>query len=129
MHMKQIYVVDDDDNIRELLLRFMDELGYESNSASNGEEALAHLKSHRPDLLLLDILMPGMSGLDVLQEAMKLYPDLPVIMISGFADEDMAKDALSLGAYDFFLKPFSLETVKSVLAVKLDMVEFESVGK
>jgi DNA-binding NtrC family response regulator len=126
--MKQIYVVDDDDNIRELLLRFMEELGYESSSAPNGEEALAHLKSNRPDMLLLDILMPGMSGLDVLQEAMKIYPDLPVIMISGFADEDMAKDALSLGAYDFFLKPFSLETIKKVLAMKLDMVEIESVG-
>ena len=126
--MKQIYVVDDDDNIRELLLRFMDELGYESKSAPNGEEALAHLKSHRPDLVLLDILMPGISGLDVLQEALKLYPDLPVIMISGFADEDMAKDALSLGAYDFFLKPFSLETVKSVLAMKLDIEALDSVS-
>ena len=126
--MKQIFVVDDDDNIRELLLRFMHELGYESSSAPSGEEALTHLKSHRPDMLLLDILMPGMSGLDVLQETMKLYPDLPVIMISDFADEDMAEDALSLGAYDFFLKPFSLETVKSVLAMKLDMAELESVG-
>jgi DNA-binding NtrC family response regulator len=121
--MKQVLIVDDDPAVRNLLLTFLQDKGYRTTAAEDGEKALHWLAGHRPDVVLLDIRMPGISGIDVLQESRRLYPDLPVIVISGYADEALARRALRMGAYDFFLKPFDLATVESRLTTKLDMLD------
>jgi two-component system response regulator AtoC len=122
MKTKQILIVDDDDHIRFLLSTFLNERGYETEDADNGESALRWLNDHEPDLVLLDIRMPGLSGIEVLERAHQRYPNLPVIVISGYADEAMARDALRMGAYDFFLKPFDLSTLEMRLSTKLDLL-------
>jgi DNA-binding NtrC family response regulator len=121
--MKHILIVDDDEAIRGLLLSFLHDKGYEADAAVDGESALEWLAGNRTDMVLLDIRMPGMSGIDVLQHTAKLYPDLPVIVISGYADEATAREALQMGAYDFFLKPFDLRTVERRLTTKLGIID------
>lgn len=116
-----ILIVDDEPPIREILRVFLGDLGYETEAVEDGESAIELLEDHRPDMVLLDVRMPGMNGLEVLRAAMEMYPDLPVIMISGYADEDLAREALSQGAYDFFLKPFDLGIVEMRLSTKLGL--------
>jgi two-component system response regulator AtoC len=119
--MRQILIVDDEPAIRQLLVEFLEELGYHADCAEDGESALEWLSSSRPDMVLLDVRLPGISGIDVLQRAQKIHSDLPVIVISGYADEALARQALRMGAYDFFLKPFDLRQVELRLSTKLGM--------
>jgi DNA-binding NtrC family response regulator len=117
--MSRILIVDDEAPIREVLSTFLEEIGYEAHALADGESAINWLREEKPDLILLDVRMPGMSGLDVLKNARQLYPEMPVIMISGYADEDLAREALQEGAYDFFLKPFELSVIEARLFAKL----------
>jgi two-component system KDP operon response regulator KdpE len=103
--------MDDEPAIRRLLRLALSAEGFEVVVAENGEEALALFAQHAPDLVLLDIVMPGAaSGLDVLRE-IKASRDMPVILISARADEQARLEALALGADDFIAKPFSPERV------------------
>jgi DNA-binding NtrC family response regulator len=117
--MSRILIVDDEAPIREVLSTFLEDIGYEAHALADGESAINWLREEKPDLILLDVRMPGMSGLDVLKNARQLYPEMPVIMISGYADEDLAREALQEGAYDFFLKPFELSVIEARLFAKL----------
>lgn len=119
--MKHVLIVDDDDAVRHLLAAFLKERGYRANTAESGESAIAWLSHHHPDMMLLDIRIPGISGIEVLEHTRRTHPDLPVIVISGYADEDLAREALEMGAYDFFLRPFDLGTVETRLSTKLDL--------
>ncbi len=74
-------------------------------------------------MLLLDLFMPGTKGVDVLANAKGLYPDLPVMVISGGADEALARRTLREGAFDFLLKPFDLGTLERHLATKLSFMD------
>jgi DNA-binding NtrC family response regulator len=112
-------IVDDEAPIREVLSTFLEDIGYETHALADGESAINWLREEKPDLILLDVRMPGMSGLDVLKNSRQLYPEMPVIMISGYADEDLAREALQEGAYDFFLKPFELSVIEARLFAKL----------
>ena len=117
--MSRILIVDDEASIREVLSTFLEDIGYETKAVPDGENAINWLRHEKPDLILLDVRMPGMSGIEVLKNARQLYPDMPVIMISGYADEDQAREALQEGAYDFFLKPFELSVIEARLFAKL----------
>ena len=124
--MKRILVVDDDDNVRSVLVRCLKILGegdYDVVGAGDGNAGLTEIARQRPDLVLLDLLMPGMSGIEVLQEARGLHGDLTVIVISGYADEELARTALRSGAADFFLKPFRLNTVREQVRRRLALDE------
>jgi two-component system response regulator AtoC len=119
--MHHVLIVDDDPSIRRLLVEFLEQSGYRADSAEDGESALSWLAESRPDMVLLDVRLPGISGIDVLKKTQAIHPSLPVIVISGYADEELAREALRLGAYDFFLKPFDLKQVELRLATKLGM--------
>jgi two-component system response regulator AtoC len=121
--MRHVLIVDDDPAIRNLLLDFLEGRGYRADCAEDGESALRWLSECCPDMLLLDVHLPGITGIDVLKKARALHPKLPVIVISGYAEEELAREALRLGAYDFFLKPFDLKQVELRLSIKLDLVE------
>lgn len=118
--MRKIHIVDDDPQIRTLLEEFLTEKGYEASASENGRAALDWLVRNDPDLILLDMCMPGISGLRLLRKIAALYPSVPIIVISGQADEESAREVLQAGAYDFFLKPFDLASIESHLRMKLE---------
>jgi len=107
--MKSILVVDDEQSIRESLEGILQDEGFRSVIAENGERALLLIKEENIDLVMLDIWMPGMDGLEALQQIKKLRPDLTVIMMSGHGTIETAVKATKLGAFDFIEKPLSLE--------------------
>jgi len=106
-----VLIIDDEEGIRESLSGIFEDEGYSILSASSGEEALRILKEQSPDLVLLDVWLPGIDGIQTLREIKELRPDLPVIMISGHANVEIAVNATKMGAYDFLEKPLSLERV------------------
>ena len=110
--MKQkILIVDDEISILQSLSGILEDEGYEVIQANCGEEALERARKDPPDLVLLDIWMPGTDGLSVLGELKKLYPVLPVIIISGHGTIETAVKATRMGAFDFIEKPLSIERV------------------
>jgi DNA-binding NtrC family response regulator len=88
-------------------------------TAESAEEALGILEKERVDAVLLDIHLPGMSGLDALRRIRTSWPDLPVAMISGQDDEDVAKDALRYGAFDYVIKPIDFDYLERTVYLKL----------
>ena len=109
--MADILIVDDDDVIRETLCELL-EAKYPCQTADTAEEALAKLEAQRFDVVITDISMPGLSGMELLSRVLKLYPGTPVIVISGLSDQEQAQSLISLGAADYLLKPFRLEVVE-----------------
>ena len=103
---KKIIVVDDEPKILRLVSVKLRVSGYDVVATSDGEEALRLIRSERPDVLLLDIIMPGMDGFDVL-EIVRGFSDIPVIVFS--ARPESSPKAISLGANDFLAKPFDAD--------------------
>jgi two-component system nitrogen regulation response regulator NtrX len=116
MSREEILVVDDEKNIRSSLEGILKDEGYRVRGVASGEDLLKSLVLSLPDLVVLDVWLPGMDGLQALEEIKRLHPDLPVIMISGHSTVESAVKATKLGAYDFIEKPLSLD--KTVLAVR-----------
>lgn len=116
----RILIVDDDQMIRAILARLFLQEGYQPLEATNGDSALAMIREHAPEVALLDVRMPGPSGMEVLREAKKLAGDLPVVMMTGHGTAREAVAALRTGACDYLLKPFDhaevLRSVRSALA-------------
>lgn len=106
-----VLVVDDEEGIRESLSGILEDEGCDVLTSSSGEEALRIIKEQNPDLVLLDIWLPGIDGIQTLKEIKGLKPDLPVVMISGHGNIELAVKATRMGAYDFLEKPLSLEKV------------------
>ena len=116
MSHEEILVVDDEKNIRGSLEGILKDEGYRVRAVATAEELLKHVGQALHDLVILDVWLPGMDGLQALEELKRLHPELPVIMISGHSTVEAAVKAIRLGAYDFIEKPLSLE--KTVLAVR-----------
>lgn len=114
---KKILVVDDDENIAELIRLYLQKECFETKIATDGEAALTIAKQYRPDLILLDIMLPGIDGYEVLREIRKTS-DLPVIMLSAKGEIFDKVLGLELGADDYIMKPFdSKEMIARVKAV------------
>lgn len=109
--MAEILVVDDDDVIRETLCELLSQ-DHRCQAADTAEEALTKLESQPFEVVLTDISMSGLSGLDLLNRVVQLYPGTPVIIISGLSDEEQAQSLIRQGAFDYLLKPFRLEMVE-----------------
>jgi DNA-binding NtrC family response regulator len=103
---EMILVVDDDPYIQEALGDRLESLGYGVTRASDGKQALEFIDHQDPQMVFLDIEMPGMKGLDVLREIRKREKDFPVVMITAYGSIDLAVEAMKEGAYDFIPKPF-----------------------
>ena len=116
MSHEEILVVDDEKNIRGSLEGILKDEGYRVRAVATAEELLKQVGQALPDLVILDVWLPGMDGLQALEELKRLHSELPVIMISGHSTVEAAVKATKLGAYDFIEKPLSLE--KTVLAVR-----------
>ena len=112
---RRILIVDDEPDICETLGGILEDEGYAVQSVSTGEQAVQAVSDEPPDLIILDIWMPGMDGLEALEKIREINPTLQVIMISGHGNIETAVKATKLGAYDFIEKPLSLsETVLRV---------------
>ena len=117
--MTRILVIDDEESIRNTLQEILEYEKYDVNLASDGNEGLEFIKQNSYDVILCDIKMPGLDGIEVLERVIRLQPDAPVIMISGHGNIDTAVDAIKKGAYDFIEKPLDLNrlliTIKNAL--------------
>lgn len=111
----RILIVDDDKGICELLSSLVEREGFRALAAGDGEIALKMIRSEDPDLLLLDIIMPGMDGMEVLRQAKDLDRELPIVLITGYADVPGAVKAMKAGAYDYLSKPFNNQEVIRII--------------
>jgi DNA-binding NtrC family response regulator len=101
-----ILIVDDDETLVDLLTRLLKREGFKTVSANGGDAALGVVRSEKPDLMLLDLKMGDMDGMEVLRQAKELDPELPIIILTGYHDTHSAVNAMKAGAYDYFAKPF-----------------------
>jgi two-component system nitrogen regulation response regulator NtrX len=122
---KSIVVVDDEKSIRESLYGILTDEGFNVFNAKDGNEALKIIKEENPDIVLLDIWMPGMSGIDVLKEIKENYSNIQVIMMSGHGTIETAVKATKIGAYDFIEKPLSLDKLILTINNALNMSKLE----
>jgi len=117
--MAQILVVDDEEAVRNILSRFFAKKEYKVLTADTSERAIAILEKEKVDAVLLDIHLPGLNGLETLRKIRASWPDIPVVMISGQQDEDVAKAALEEGAFDYVVKPLDFDYLERTVYLKL----------
>lgn len=117
---KKILICDDDKTVTTFLAHFLTQEGYTHVEAvSTGEEALERITKDKYQLVLLDIKLPGISGLEILQRIKEIDSDVGVIMITGFPEIEAAKEAMKMGAYDYIVKPFELPYLKLAVLTKI----------
>lgn len=119
MEEKKVLVVDDQNGIRILLMEVFSSEGYTTFQAANGKMALEIVRSDSPDLVLLDMKIPGMDGLEILKHIKELNPDIKVIMMTAYGELDMIKEAMDLGALMHFTKPFDIDEMRAAVNMHL----------
>jgi DNA-binding NtrC family response regulator len=113
--LRTVLVVDDEAEVRNLLSELLTRCDYEVVTAANGVEAVAALSETPPDLVLLDLTLPGVSGLEVMKRIQSTMPSTPVIILSGTPDSAAALTAVRMGAYAYLPKPFEFEHLQRLL--------------
>lgn len=121
--MANILIVDDEQSYRQLLSLVFEEGGHKLRVAKNGREGLELLKEELADVIISDVRMPDMDGIELLREARELHSDIGVILMTAFATVDNARDAFILGADDFIQKPFDVEELKLIVKKTLEKQE------
>jgi len=125
----RILIVDDELIVRESLGNWLKEEGYSVNTSDNGNDALEKIKARGCDLVIADVKMPGMDGIELLDRCKKLDPDLQVLVMTAYASIDTAVQAMKKGAFDYIVKPFNPEDVTRIIqrALKFKMLEQENI--
>ena len=118
--MEKILIVDDESFICENLERILGEEQYTSVVAQTGKAALDALREEQVDLVLLDLNLPDISGIEILKKVKEMDPDLLVIIITGYASVESAVEALKMGAYDYIKKPFKADVIKLIVKLALE---------
>jgi signal transduction histidine kinase/ActR/RegA family two-component response regulator len=120
-HGERLLVVDDIRMQREIAIRMLTKLGYHVESVNSGEEAVAYVREHPVDLLVLDMIMdPGIDGLDTYKQVLAIKPDQRAIIASGFSESDRVHEAQALGAGAYVKKPYNLQTIGKAVREELD---------
>jgi two-component system, response regulator, stage 0 sporulation protein F len=112
---EKILIVDDQFGIRILLNEVFQKEGYQTFQAANGIQALDILKKHDPDLVLLDMKIPGMDGIEILKRMKVIDPDIRVIIMTAYGELDMIQEAKDLGALTHFAKPFDIDDIRAAV--------------
>ncbi|GAB4170312.1 MAG: hypothetical protein Kow00108_04320 [Calditrichia bacterium] len=112
MALGKVLVVDDEDHVREVLKDFLEALAYEVDTAEDGSDALNKIEPGKYDLVISDLLMPKMDGLELLERIRKIDKSVVFLMITGYPSIETAVDAIKKGAYDYITKPFNMDDVK-----------------
>ncbi len=115
MNAKTVLVVDDEKDIRKIVSRILEKSGYKAITAGDAMEGLMQLHENSVDLVITDIRMPGMNGLDLIKQVHEIQPGIPVIIITGYGTFDLAVEALARGAFFFVTKPFETSTLVNVV--------------
>ncbi len=114
--MANLLIVDDELGMRQFLTHLFKREGHTVRAAENGREAMELLRAEPADLIVSDVRMPDMNGIELLQSARKLLPNVEVVMMTAFANVDTARRAFLLGAYDFVQKPFDNDLLTETVA-------------
>src|SRR5215472_16085934 len=114
--MASILIVDDELSMRQFLTHLFQRDGHDLRAAQNGREAMATLRERSIDIVISDVRMPDMGGIELLRAARELRPNLEFIMMTAFANVDAAREAFLLGAFDFIQKPFDNDLLKEIVA-------------
>ena len=122
--MNTILIIDDDDQLRKSFERLLMEEGYSVESAPSGEKGLDRVTEKAPDLVILDIRLPGMNGLETFHAIHKIEPKLPVIIMTAFGTTETAIEATKMGAFDYILKPFEIPDMLVVIGQALEAGRF-----
>lgn len=119
----KVLIVDDEAPLVRMLAAHLTEMGYRVVSASDGVEAMRVVKEESPDVVLCDIVMPDIDGIEVLRQVKQTYPRLPVIMMTGYAERDNLDACIVAGAEDYLSKPFNHDTLRDVLSRAVQKAE------
>jgi two-component system response regulator AtoC len=119
----QILIVDDDESIRRMLSAVLAREGFQTVTAQDGEQGLALFRSHSPDIVLMDIRMPGLSGIEAMSAMLELRPGAAVILMTAYADLETAVQAIKNGVFDFVIKPFDLAEIGLLINRAYEMRE------
>src|SRR6266536_5658448 len=120
--MSNLLIVDDELGMRQFLTHLFQREGHEVRVAERGLEAMTLLRKQPVDLIISDVRMPDMSGIELLRSARELLPEVEVIMMTAFASVETAREAFLLGAYDFVQKPFDNDLLKEIVARALQKI-------
>ena len=113
--MAQVLIVDDDHQLRMSFERLLAAEGYDVRTASSGEAGIAAVREALPDVVVMDVRMPGISGLEAYAAMREIEPRLPVIIMTAFGTTDIAIEATKMGAYDYILKPFDIPEILKLI--------------
>lgn len=123
MIQKRILVVDDDESLRWVTQAQLQQSGYQVDAAANGKEALAKIQETPPDLAIADLMMPGMSGVELLKSIRADYPEIIVILVTAFGTVENAVEAMRAGAYDYITKPVNMEELRLIVGRGLEHLD------
>ena len=116
---KKVLIVDDQFGIRVLLQEVLSQEGYTVFQAPNGQKALELVKEESPDLILLDMKIPGMDGLEILRNIRRMEVDTKVIMMTAYGELDLIQEAMEMGALAHFTKPFDIDELRQAVRAQL----------
>ncbi|MFQ5329671.1 MAG: sigma-54-dependent transcriptional regulator, partial [Thermodesulfobacteriota bacterium] len=125
MAKEKILIVDDEQSMCDFFGIMLKREGYRVTTVSSGEQAIEYLRKNSCSLVITDIKMPGIGGIDLLKQVKELSPETIVIMITAYASVDTAIEAMKLGAYDYFTKPFKVDEIKHHIRKALDVRRLE----
>lgn len=117
---KRVLVVDDEENLRRVTQMKLQQAGYEAMTASDGQQALEVLARNPHDLIITDLKMPGMSGMDLLRRVREDYPEIIVVVVTAFGTIESAVEAMKLGAHDYIIKPVNADALRLVVSRALE---------
>lgn len=115
-----ILIVDDEPDMGEMLTKLLYSEGYLTDIAFSGKDAVKKVRTGNVDFVMLDIMMPGMNGIETLQQIKDFQPEIPVVMITAYATLKTAQEAMKLGAYDYITKPFNFDCIMDIIKQGLE---------
>ena len=122
--MSRILIVDDDDQLRRSFEKLLKEEGYRVTGAATGEDGLASIRRELPDLVIVDLCLPGMDGLETFERIRRIEPKLPVVIMTAYGTTETAIEATKLGAFDYTLKPFDIPQMLGLIRKGLEAGRF-----
>ncbi len=126
MIQKRILVVDDDESLRWVTQAQLQQSGYLADAAANGVEALDRIRDAQPDMVITDLMMPGMTGLELLKRIRADYPEVIVIVVTAFGTVETAVEAMKAGAYDYITKPVNMDELRLIVGRGLEHLELRA---
>ncbi len=115
-----VLIVDDEEELAAVIADRLEFRGIKARTASDGETALMMIESDPPDIVLLDLMLPGMSGLDILKKINALDLNIPVILLTGYGSKEMTLEGMNLGAFDYIMKPCDFDGLISKIQEALE---------